>query len=274
VEICLWVYKEVNLFMYKFFKSKGLTMTKIIAVCNNKGGVGKTTTVLNISAFFAKNYKTLMIDFDPQGNLSKRFKTRTAHIKDFLEGGAGPVKVGDNLDILTADRKLTNYDYSLHSEVVPQFFLRDGLEKLGDYEYIFIDSPPAFGMLTINAITAANYALVPMEAEEMPTEGLVGLIEGINKIKQINDKFLNYFVFFNKFNNRTLLHRKMENTIRKAIPANVLKTSIRRSVIIPASQTLKQNIFEYSKKGVVTTDFENLCEELTGIFEEEALKNG
>ena len=161
----------------------------IYAISNHKGGVGKTTSTINIGAALAnKKKKVLLIDLDPQANLTQSLGIKESEITiyDNLKGEQliSPIEYKSNLYVLPSSLDLSAAEIELSSEPGREYILKEILVRLKDkYDYILIDCPPSLGLLTINALTAADFVIIPMQAEFLPLRGLAKLNEVIEKIK-------------------------------------------------------------------------------------------
>ena len=168
-------------------------MTEIIAIANQKGGVGKTTTAVNLAAALATlGHETLLIDTDPQGNattgsgIDKSSVDKTLYGVLLGEYGVGDARVRAEgaFDVLPANRELAGAEIELIDIDRREFRLKDAIEPLaGDYEFIVIDCPPALNMLTVNALTAADAVIIPMQCEYYALEGLSDLVGTLRKVK-------------------------------------------------------------------------------------------
>jgi chromosome partitioning protein len=238
---------------------------RTIAVTNQKGGVGKTTTAINLSACMAaEGHKVLMVDMDPQGNATSGVGIERADIDecvyDVIIGEAepgrairqGPVK---GMDVLPSTLDLAAAEIELASELSRETRLRAGLELLrGDYEYIVIDCPPALGMLTINSLVAANETLIPIQSEYYALEGLVYLFRTVRRVKtHINPGLSITGVLLTMFDVRTNLSRDVEAEVRREYPRLTMRTVIPRTVRLSEAPAYGKPIilYEPSSKGAL-----------------------
>ena len=163
-------------------------MAKIIAIANHKGGVAKTTSCVNVAAALAKiGRRVLVVDVDPQANLTSSFTDESkieASIYDAMKGAPVPVMhIADNLDLIPSHIDLAGADMVFSNKIAREQILRNILDDIKDaYDYIFIDTPPALGLVTINALTAAHSVIISICAETLPLRGLVMLDEMIGDI--------------------------------------------------------------------------------------------
>jgi chromosome partitioning protein len=217
-------------------------MSRIVAVANQKGGVGKTTTAINIAASIAsRGYRVLLVDFDPQGNASSglgypRDKVELS-VYDALTGEVGMADVVRPTEITTlfiapATTDLVGAEIELISAERRERFLADALAPVaGDYDYVFVDCPPSLGLLTLNALVAANGVFVPMQAEYFALEGLSALTATIDKVKAAYNPGLTIDgVVFTMFDGRMNLANQVRAEVAKHFGDKVLDTAIPRNV--------------------------------------------
>ena len=229
-------------------------MARVIAIANQKGGVGRTTTAHNVAASMTyKDYKVLMVDLDPQGNLSfiaGADNVNKPTIYEVLQGKAG---INDALqqtrigDIIPANILLSGADM----ELAKPELLRSKLEAIkNSYDYVLIDTPPSLGILTINALTAADSVIIPMSADVLSLQGLSQLYSTIEAVRKHSNPGLEIEgLLFTQHNPRTLLSKEFVKTIKgvaKRMNTKVFQTTIRASVATREAQAHQTDILTYS----------------------------
>lgn len=244
-------------------------MTKIIAIANFKGGVGKTTSVLNIGAAMARAGKrTLLIDLDPQANLTNSLdvtvKDSDTTIYKILRKIDKPraLQVADCLFIIPSSLELNKAELELSSEFKREEILAKLLKPYQNaYDYVLLDCPPSLGLLTINAFVAADYILVPIEAEYLALKGYAILNEAISAVGLDIDR-----VFITKYDSRKILNRDVKESIESALQDKLFKTLIRDNIALAEAPAQGLDIFRYSPKSYGAEDYEALCREILAVW--------
>ena len=250
-------------------------MGKIISIANQKGGVGKTTTSINLAASLAElSKKVLLIDSDPQGNTSSGFGLDKNSLKatfyDLLLNTATieevkkEIKDFEKLHILPSNIELSGAEIELINAVHREYILKNILKDIkNDYDYIIIDCPPSLNLLTINALTASDSILVPLHCEPYALEGLSQLIYTINLVqKKLNPTLKIEGVVFTMYDARTNLSLQVVEEVKKHLGKNVYRSIIPRNVRLSEapSHGLPINIYDNKSKGAEAYKF--LAEEV------------
>jgi chromosome partitioning protein len=246
----------------------------IVAIANQKGGVGKTTTAVNLAAALAlRGRRTLLIDLDPQGNSSISFLTHDTIRRSTYDAIADPnVALADivqpapleNLFIAPARIALAKLEARLVGELDAHFRLKDKIAQLaGQFDHIVIDCPPALGLLTVNALVAATHLLIPIQSSYFALEGTDDLLETIEKVRQRPNPALRILgVVITMHDKRTALARDIRDQIQKVFGGKVFKTVISKSVRLEESPAYKESIFTFAPESPGATDYYSLCEEV------------
>lgn len=255
-------------------------MSKIIAIANQKGGVGKTTTAVNVSACLAaRGRKVLIIDIDPQGNttsglgINKRAINRS--IYDILINDESMSNVilkteYDNLFICPSNIQLAGAEIELVSIMSREYRLKNALMPVKDeYDYIIIDCPPSLGLLTLNAFSCANSILVPIQCEYYALEGLSQLMNTIRQVKKILNPELDIEgVLLTMFDARTNLSIQVVAEVKKYFPQKVYKTVIPRNIRLSEAPSYGQPIIVYDPKSRGAECYIELADEIIEYTEE------
>ena len=248
--------------------------TKIIAIINQKGGVGKSTTAINLSAALGeKNKQVLLVDLDPQGNATSGLGIDKGQIKndvyDVLLAGKDVMDViipdvYEGLDILPATINLAGAEVELVSEIARENRLKSALGQLrGKYDYIFIDCPPSLGLLTVNALVAADKLLIPIQCEFYALEGVTKLLDSMNRVKNLLNPGLSIFgVVLTMFDVRTTLSKQVAGEVENHFGKIVFKSRIPRTVKLSEAPSYGQPITIYDPTGKGALSYTALAEEV------------
>jgi len=246
----------------------------IIAIANQKGGVGKTTTAINLSAALAFSGKrVLLVDVDPQGNSSLSFldpRTLESSVYEVLTDPSLPAESAikhtrvEGLDILPAKISLAKFESKLIGEFDAPFRLKDKLESLADkYDFILIDTPPTLGLITVNALVSSDYLIIPIQSSYFALEGSDDLLETVEKVKaRPNPKLKVLGVIITLHDKRTTLARDIFEQIKAVFGEKVFATVINRSVRLEESPAYKETIFTFAPQSSGAVEYSSLCQEV------------
>lgn len=247
----------------------------IIAITNQKGGVGKTTTAINLSAALAtKGLRTLLIDLDPQANSSMSFidvhgvkqsiyevlTEKDVHLEDILVA----VEKLPNLFIAPSAISLAKIEAKLLGELDSHFRLKDEVERVSErFDYVIIDTPPTLGIITVNALVAATHVLIPIQSSYYALEGTDDLLETIDKIKvRANPNLQILGAVITLYDKRTLLARDIRSEIEKVFGDKLFETAITKSVRLEESPAYKESIFTFAPQSTGAYEYYALSEEI------------
>ena len=248
--------------------------TKIIAVANQKGGVGKTTSSVNIAAYLAiSETPTLLIDMDPQGNATTgvgvSVGTYKNSIYDLIIGKKDVKKTIINtelkyLDIIPSSGKLVGAEVELVNQYAREKFLKEGLDNvLGKYKYIIIDSPPSLGLLTLNVLTACNSIIIPIQCEYYALEGLSQLLNTIRLVqKHLNSDLEIEGILITMYDNRLKLSRQVVEEVKNYFGNKVYSTFIKRNVRLGEAPSHGKPIVLYDAGSTGAQNYMSLVSEI------------
>ncbi len=247
---------------------------KIVSISNIKGGVGKTTTAAVLAVGLAeKGYRVLLIDSDPQTNLTMCFlqeqTDELSSLYDIYGDGESiddvKVPVRDNMDLVIGDFELCNADIQF-TKAGRLKMLKKAIKSIGtEYDFIVIDTPPNLGILSLNAFIASNYVLVPMTVDSFSLKGVRLLKETLGDVKDETEKELPVAgILLTRYNSRTNVSKLLEKSLNSAatlLDTELFKSRIRQAVVVQESQIAKEDLFSYSPNAKVAEDYKGFIDE-------------
>jgi chromosome partitioning protein len=250
----------------------GVSVAHVIAIANQKGGVGKTTTAINLAAFLARGKKrVLVIDLDPQGNTTSGLgidkNNVDATLYDVLMNGKHAHEAAlrtnyHSVVVVPASPVLAAAEVELVAEPEREFKLREALKDL-PYDYILIDCPPSLGLLTVNGLTAADSLIIPVQAEFYALEGLGQLIQTVQRVRKALNPNLDLLgVLLTMHSGRTTLSAQVHNEVKRHFPDKVFDTIIPRNVRLAEAPSYGQPISHYDKWSKGARSYQSLAKEV------------
>lgn len=249
-------------------------MARVIVVTNQKGGVGKTTTTVNLAAYLAKlGHKTLIIDLDPQGNSTSGLGVD----KNLVEKGLYEVLTRDvsisdvclqtaidGLHLAPSNVVLAAAEIELAGQIAREHRLKQAIEKIKhEYDYILIDCPPSLGILTVNGLVSAENVLIPVQTEFYALEGLSQLLHTIQRVRvSLNPNLVLLGVLLTMYNKHTVLSRQVEEEVKKHFPNKVFETIIPRNIRLAEAPSFGKTILHYDRFGKGASAYKSLAKEV------------
>lgn len=247
-------------------------MAEIVAFANQKGGVGKTTTAVSLGAALAEMQKNvLLVDFDPQGNLSSSVGADRSGkgVYELISGEVDPRDVvatttQDHLFIIPSSVNLSGANVELVNETQREFFLKEAIADIVDeYDYVFIDSPPSLGLLTLNALVAANQVIIPLQCEYFALEGLTQLLQSIKSVQNSYNRDLELFgILFTMYDSRTRLANDVVQEVIAYFGKRVFRTIIPRNIRLSEAPSHGIPVTQYDTDCVGSRSYRKLAEEV------------
>jgi chromosome partitioning protein len=244
---------------------------KKIAVINQKGGVGKTTSVVNLCAGLARlGNRVMAMDLDPQSHLTFslgfRGEVPSGGVYGLLKGEAGlseiMVKAG-GIDLVPSNADLAGLEVELASRPGREFILRDALSGFGGYDFLFMDCPPTLGLLSLNALAAADEVYIPLQAEFLALQGLGRLLQSVRKVKErLNTALEIGGVFATRFDRRRGLNNEVLTMLYDYFNSKLFRTVIRDNIALAEAPSYGKSIFDYRSSCHGAEDYMSLCREI------------
>ena len=256
--------------------------TRVISLTNNKGGVGKTTSTLNIGVGLAnRGRRVLLIDLDPQASLTISLGLNS---KDFLDKSIVQVltkqkdvkeclfKIRENVYIIPSNKLLNDAEDLIKGKNFRESILKNALDPIKDiFNYILIDCPPSLNVFTDNGLTASNEVFIPIEAEYLALQGTSQLVEKVNEIKEGNPNLRITGVFLTKYDQRKNLNKQVKEVLENTFKGEVFNTNINTNVALAEAPSHQKDIFSYEPTSSGAKDYASLVEEIIrqeGAFNE------
>ena len=248
-------------------------MAKVITVINQKGGVGKTTTAHAIGAWLQikQNKKVLFLDLDQQGNLTystgasnSDYNTLEVLVAGRLQADKAQLTVS-GFSVIPSTPLLANVDTVLN-QTGKEYRLKEALADLDSFDFVVMDTPPSLNIITINALTASDYAVIPAQADIFSLQGITQLGQTIEAVKRYTNKDLKVLgIVLTKHNTRSILSRDLQQVITDTaiqLHTKVYTQHIREAVAVREAQAMKQDVFSYDPKSNATQDYDALMKEI------------
>jgi chromosome partitioning protein len=241
---------------------------RIIAIANHKGGVGKTTSVMNIGAALAqRGKKVLLVDLDAQANLTTSMLGEEPQISIYnaiVNDEALPIHhIADNIHLVPSSLDMAGAELEISARMSREYLLKDLLEPVADnYDYVLLDCSPSLGIITLNALTACTDLFIPLTAEALPSKGLTKLLDIVDNVKKrINRHIRLSGVIITRYE-RSKLSQMVEEMLREKFGSVVFTTKIRKNIAIAEAPLYTQDVISYAKDSNGAKDYQDLADEI------------
>ena len=255
-------------------------MGNILSISNHKGGVGKTTSTINIGAGLNKlGKKVLLIDLDPQANLTQSLgitePERTIYGSLRGDYSLQPIQILEGLDVIPSTLDLSGAEIEMSGEAGREYILKELTDAIrGSYDYILIDSPPSLGLLTLNAFVASDRVLIPVQAHFLAVQGLSKLLEVIGKIqRRLNKDLIVGGLFVTQYDQRKVLHKNVYDYLRDNFKALLFWSTIRDNIALAEAPSVGLDIFRYSPRSYGADDYTSLSVEIIKSYGADGYKH-
>lgn len=241
---------------------------RIIAIANHKGGVGKTTSVMNIGAALAQRGKrVLLVDLDAQANLTTSMLGEDPQISIYnaiVNDEALPIHhIADNIHIVPSSLDMAGAELEISARMSREYLLKDLLEPVADnYDYVLLDCSPSLGIITLNALTACTDLFIPLTAEALPSKGLTKLLDIVDNVKKRLNRHIRLSGVIITRYERSKLSQMVEEMLREKFGSVVFTTKIRKNIAIAEAPLYTQDVISYAKDSNGAKDYQDLADEI------------
>lgn len=241
---------------------------RIIAIANHKGGVGKTTSVMNIGAALAqRGKKVLLVDLDAQANLTTSMLGEEPQISIYnaiVNDEALPIHhIADNIHLVPSSLDMAGAELEISARMSREYLLKDLLEPVADnYDYVLLDCSPSLGIITLNALTACTDLFIPLTAEALPSKGLTKLLDIVDNVKKRLNRHIRLSGVIITRYERSKLSQMVEEMLREKFGSIVFNTKIRKNIAIAEAPLYTQDVISYAKDSNGAKDYQDLADEI------------